>query len=130
MNVHATTQNTPAERALIDLFETSLPGLPGDAAIAARRNRAFDQIRSGLPTRKVEAWHYTDLRRLMAAVPGPDASSVAAEIYPLLEGSVVLSVLNGRAGAVPVIDAEDRVVGMVSYVDVLHCTLASMRARA
>lgn len=104
MNVHATTQNTPAERALIDLFETSLPGLPGDAAIAARRNRAFDQIRSGLPTRKVEAWHYTDLRRLMAAVPGPDASSVAAEIDPLLEGSVVLSVLNGRAGAVPVID--------------------------
>jgi Fe-S cluster assembly protein SufD len=97
MNVHATTQNTPAERALIDQFETSLPGLPGDATVAARRTRAFDTLRKGLPTRKVEAWHYTDLRRLLASVPSPDVKGQAAALAPLLEGSSILSVANGKA---------------------------------
>lgn len=82
MNVHATTNHTPAERALIDQFETSLPGLPGDATGAARRTRAFDTLRKGLPTRKVEAWHYTDLRRLLASVPSPDAKAGAAALAP------------------------------------------------
>lgn len=100
MNVHATTNHTPAERALIDQFETSLPGLPGDPTVAARRTRAFDTLRKGLPTRKVEAWHYTDLRRLLASVPSPDAKAGAAALAPLLEGSTILSVANGKAGPV------------------------------
>lgn len=100
MNVHATTNQTPAERALIDQFETSLPALPGDATVAARRARAFDTLRKGLPTRKVEAWHYTDLRRLLSSVPSPDAKGQAAALAPLLEGSTILSVVNGKAGPV------------------------------
>ena len=98
MNVHATTNQTPAERALIDQFETSLPSLPGDATVAARRTRAFDTLRKGLPTRKVEAWHYTDLRRLLSAVPSPDAKGQAAGPDPLLAGAAVLKVVNGKAG--------------------------------
>ncbi|MGY6709627.1 MAG: Fe-S cluster assembly protein SufD [Rhizobiaceae bacterium] len=104
MNVHATTQNTPAEQALIAQFEASLPGLPGDATVAARRARAFDTLRNGLPTRKVEAWHYTDLRRLLASVPSPDAKEQVAALAPLLEGAKILSVANGKAGSPVEID--------------------------
>lgn len=104
MNVHAPTNQTPAERALIDQFDSSLSGLPGDAAVAARRNRAFDIVRAGLPTRKVEAWHYTDLRRLLASVPSPDAKGSAPSLAPLIEGSSILTVANGQAGAAPAIE--------------------------
>src|SRR5690606_13240329 len=64
-------------------------------------------IKAGLPTRRIEAWHYTDLRRLLTAAPAHDASLVASAVAPLLSGSVVLPVLNGISGqAVPLDGAE------------------------
>src|SRR5262249_45090009 len=51
----------------------------------------------GLPTRRVETWHYTDLRRLLTSVPAFDATKDAKPAEPLIEGSSVLPVLNGVA---------------------------------
>ncbi len=99
MNIQATTPNTAAETALIAEFDRRLRALPGDPAVAARRSRAFDLVRKGLPTRRVEAWHYTDLRRLLSSVPAHDGSVGAAPLAPLLEGSAVFPVLNGHAEA-------------------------------
>jgi Fe-S cluster assembly protein SufD len=56
--------------------------LPGDEAVAARRNAAFDVFaKQGLPHRRIEEWKYTDLRALMRdakplASP-PDAAAKA-----------------------------------------------------
>jgi Fe-S cluster assembly protein SufD len=99
MNMHAAPQRTAAETALIDGFAARFSDLPGDAAIALRRDEAVEQLKAGLPTRRIEAWHYTDLRRLLARVPDFDPTAQVADIAPLLEGSTVLSLRNGRATA-------------------------------
>jgi Fe-S cluster assembly protein SufD len=98
MNFHAQTSFTAAEEALIEQFEARRDALPGNGAVFEKRGRALDLIRAGLPTRKVEAWHYTDLRRLLAAIPAIEKRADAAPVVPLLEGASVLQLLNGEAG--------------------------------
>jgi Fe-S cluster assembly protein SufD len=73
---------TAAEIALAQTFAQARDRLPGDEAIMARRNAAFDVFaKEGLPHRRIEEWKYTDLRALMRdakplASP-PDASAKA-----------------------------------------------------
>lgn len=99
MNIHSTPKLTAAETALIDAFGERLSDLPGDAAVAVKRDDAVEALKAGLPTRRVEAWHYTDLRRLLTAVPGHDSTLAARAKPALLAGSTVLPVLNGVSGA-------------------------------
>lgn len=104
MNMRAEIQRTPAEAALVAAFDERLSLLPGDGTVMVKRDNAIEQVKAGLPTRRVEAWHYTDLRRLLAAVPEFDASANAVAVAPLLEGSTVLPVANGVSSAVSGID--------------------------
>jgi len=76
---------TAAEAALAENFAGARARLPGDGAVAARREAAFDSfVRSGLPHRRIEDWKYTDLRALMreakplAGPPDPAALARAA----------------------------------------------------
>ncbi len=97
MNMQTTTRLTAAEAALIEAFNNEIGELPGDGAVIAIRDRLLDDLKtSGLPTRRVEAWHYTDLKTLLRAVPvqAGDAGSDARD--PLVEGSPVLPVIQGR----------------------------------
>nr|WP_263485412.1 Fe-S cluster assembly protein SufD [Mesorhizobium sp. ES1-4] len=98
MNMHPQPQRTPAETALIDAFGDRLSLLPGDGAVMLKRDDAIEAIKHGLPTRRIESWHYTDLRRLLNAVPDFDPTAVAKPIAPIVEGSAVLSILNGNSG--------------------------------
>ena len=95
MNMHAQPQRTPAETALIDAFGERLSLLPGDGAVMVKRDDAIEAIKHGLPTRRVESWHYTDLRRLLTSVPAFDPAAATKAIAPVIEGSAVLPVLNG-----------------------------------
>ncbi len=95
MNMHAQPQRTPAETALIDAFGERLSLLPGDGAVMLKRDDAIESIKHGLPTRRIESWHYTDLRRLLNAVPDFDPAAAAKAIAPIVEGSAVLAILNG-----------------------------------
>ena len=104
MNMRAEIQRTPAEAALVDAFGERLSLLPGDGAVMVKRDDAIEQVKNGLPTRRVEAWHYTDLRRLLATVPDFDASAKAKSVAPLIEGSTVLSLANGVSQAVSSIE--------------------------
>ncbi|TJW17723.1 MAG: Fe-S cluster assembly protein SufD [Mesorhizobium sp.] len=107
MNIHTTPQRTPAETALIDAFGERLSLLPGDGAVMLKRDDAIEAIKNGLPTRRVESWHYTDLRRLLNLNPVPDFDPAASPkaIAPVVDGSAVLPVLNGVSSAkVPDID--------------------------
>ncbi|WP_157014856.1 Fe-S cluster assembly protein SufD [Mesorhizobium xinjiangense] len=104
MNIQTQPQRTPAETALIDAFGERVSYLPGDSVVTVKRDEAIEALKTGLPNRKVEAWHYTDLRRLLATVPAWDGTLAAEACEPLVAGSSVLAVLNGQAGKVGTID--------------------------
>ncbi len=68
---------TQTELLLASTFEACKAKLPGTAGVARWREDAFNVFAAlGLPHRRIEAWHYTDLRALMrealpvAAAPG------------------------------------------------------------
>jgi Fe-S cluster assembly protein SufD len=66
VNAEVTVVKTAAEAALAQTFAQARGRLPGDDAIAARRDAAFDVFaKQGLPHRRIEEWKYTDLRALM-----------------------------------------------------------------
>jgi Fe-S cluster assembly protein SufD len=88
MNMHVPRILTAGEKALLAAMESALPGLPGNGDVARRREEALGLLRAeGLPSRKIEAWHYTDLRTLLRALP---AGSQAQLGSALVEGAVVL----------------------------------------
>ncbi len=78
MTLHRAIAKTAAETTLAEQF-SALRG----AAPSPRREAAFRRFEeAGLPTRRVEAWHYTDLRAaLTSAAPlaeAPDAAAIEA----------------------------------------------------
>jgi Fe-S cluster assembly protein SufD len=102
MNAKVTPIRTAAETALTERFAAirgSLPGLP------AVREQAFTRFAAtGLPSRRVEAWKYTDLRAAMRdAAPLADRPNEAETIVALKgpsplagQGRVTLSFVNGH----------------------------------
>jgi Fe-S cluster assembly protein SufD len=80
MNAPIVAPRTTAETALAEAFDAALPALPGGDAVRKLREAAFSAFyAAGLPHRRVEAWHYTDLRALMrAALPLAAPPSAAA----------------------------------------------------
>ena len=70
-----------AEAALIERFSALKQALPGNGAMAERRQAAFDQFAAaGLPSRRVEAWKYTDLRAFLRDVPASAPEPTLADI--------------------------------------------------
>jgi Fe-S cluster assembly protein SufD len=107
VNMHQTPpiQLTAAEKALIEAFGERFGDLPGDSETAMRRDAAIETLKTrGLPTRRVEQWHYTDMRRLLTALPGKGAAAETKPVKTLIEGSAIAAVINGTAGRAPKID--------------------------
>ena len=79
MNADIIPARTPAEIFLARAFDASKAGLPGNTDVAKWREASFKAFNaSGLPHRRIEAWHYTDLRTLMRdALPLATAPSAA-----------------------------------------------------
>jgi len=76
---------TAAERAIIDVFSRSSASLPGSGWVAKVRGDAIAWLdEHGLPTRRVEAFKYTDLRERIkeawAPVSGPSAELTIAQL--------------------------------------------------
>lgn len=100
MNMQAKPPRTAAEQAILDAFVAVLGDLPGDAAVTSARDRLMSEFTgSGLPGRRVESWHYTDLRTLLRALPGAE-SGAAAQVDPVVAGSRVLPFVQGRSSDV------------------------------
>jgi|UniRef100_Q11HF2 Fe-S cluster assembly protein SufD len=97
MNLQVQVRHTAAEEALLSAYSERAASLPGDERTAEKREQAVEILKKGLPNRRVEAWHYTDLRRLLSTVPAFEAATHLEQREPLLPGSVVLPVLNGIA---------------------------------
>ena len=105
MNVHSKPELTAAEEKLVAQFAARATDLPGDAAVMTARDRAMETLKRGLPTRKVEAWHYTDLRRLLSQVPEFDPSALPDALEPLVPGANLFTVPEGHADKRPDIEA-------------------------
>lgn len=94
---------TETEIALAGAFETvrgKLAGQPRVASLRADAAALFAQ--AGLPSRRVEAWHYTDLRATMKSLAplaeAPDAARIAAAravLSPAQEGQVRAVLVDG-----------------------------------
>lgn len=87
-----TLTHTRAEAALIESFERVAPSLPGDERVRKQRRAALQRFaETGLPSRRVEAWKYTDLRAgLKEALPPVelrpvhvDEAALSAALGPL-----------------------------------------------
>ncbi|ACB93759.1 SufB/SufD family protein [Beijerinckia indica] len=80
MSAQIIPSRTPAETTLVESFGAVKATLPGTADVAKLREENFAAfVEAGLPHRRVESWHYTDLRTIMrealplAPVPTPAA---------------------------------------------------------
>jgi Fe-S cluster assembly protein SufD len=94
---------TKAETALMAQFEALRRELPDDAGMAAREAAIARFAASGLPHRRIEAYHYTDLRNLLREA-APRAAEPAAEAGESVEAGRFLGdlraheiiIVNGR----------------------------------
>jgi Fe-S cluster assembly protein SufD len=97
MTIQTPIKLTAAETALLEAFGGTIGQLPGDAAVTTQRSTLIGAIKSaGLPTRRRESWHYTDLRSLMTGVPAGSPEGVSP-VEPLIENAELLSLVNGVA---------------------------------
>lgn len=96
MNIQTARPRTAAESALIDTFGERLSELAGNTDVVTARDTALEALKiQGLPSRRIESWHYTDLRTLLRSVaPFDDAAGTAAK-PPLLAGSHMIATSNG-----------------------------------
>lgn len=100
MNMQTAITMTAAETALVDAYTAAIGDLPGEGAVLSARDALLADLRThGLPTRRLESWHYTDLRALLRSVPALEPTAFAERVDPLVPGSSVLAVLNGKADA-------------------------------
>jgi Fe-S cluster assembly protein SufD len=95
MTANVKVIRTEAETALIDMFEARRSTLPG---AQAERQAAIETFaRLGLPHRRVESWHYTDLRaamRVVSPIEAPAKATAAIARNALTQG-LRLVVLDG-----------------------------------
>ncbi|WP_343314358.1 Fe-S cluster assembly protein SufD [Brucella sp. BE17] len=91
-----TRQRTSAESALIDSFDERIGGLPGNGDIVIARDNALEALKeNGLPSRRIESWHYTDFRTLLKNVSPFDAAAGTQAIPSLLAGTPIVATSNG-----------------------------------
>ena len=95
MSNQSQMQLTPAEQAVVAAAE-ALAGQDRDGAVRAGRLTAVNMLKSaGLPTRRQERWHYTDLRALVS-----EADIRSAQDAPDADGPA-FKMVNGRFVGVP-----------------------------
>lgn len=98
MTLQANTRLTAAEAALVEAYNMQISDLPGDAEVLSARDRMLDDLKTGgLPTRRIESWHYTDLKTLVKTWPALEGADTAKVLPPVVAGSSVLAVLQGAA---------------------------------
>jgi Fe-S cluster assembly protein SufD len=90
MNATLRPARPPAEAALIDSFEALR-----NRGVSPSREAAFARfVERGLPSRRIEAWHYTDLRTLLKSAPPalvePAPASLAGALFELGGGRDLL----------------------------------------
>ncbi|MBC2885058.1 Fe-S cluster assembly protein SufD [Ochrobactrum sp. CM-21-5] len=98
MNIQTARPRTPAESVLIDSYTTRIGDLPGNGDVVVARDTALEALKiQGLPSRRIESWHYTDFRTLLKGVAEFDNAAGTQPVPALLAGSSVIATSNGVA---------------------------------
>ncbi|WP_421850696.1 Fe-S cluster assembly protein SufD [Oricola sp.] len=123
MTLQSSLPLTAAETSLVEQF-TELSGwLPGNADVVGRRDRSIQALKdAGLPTRRAEAWHYTDLRRLLVNVPAIDHAAHAEDAEGLLPSAKCFVVKNGKVAQFANVDG----VNATSMADALRADISGV----
>ncbi|WP_295732506.1 Fe-S cluster assembly protein SufD [uncultured Bartonella sp.] len=88
---------TAAEQAIVDIFGQKLGDFPGNSEVMSTRDSIVEQFkRVGIPSRKREYWHYTDLRTLLKTVPNFSDEGDGLSCDPLLPKGSVYAIFNGK----------------------------------
>jgi Fe-S cluster assembly protein SufD len=126
MTAQVTPIRTETERTLAEQLRAA-PALAGNARFSERREAAILAFeRNGLPSRRVEAWKYTDLRALMKQAPEAAGTPVEAELAAARRLPPVLSLAD--AVTIDIVNGAPQGVGQpIDGVTVL--TLADAVAR-
>ena len=98
MNSIVPIKLTEAETALLAAYNDQIGNLPGNGDVMTARDRLIHELKTfGLPTRRVEAWHYTDLRNLLRQLPVSGDAAAKLRVEPLIAKSAVLAVVDGMS---------------------------------
>lgn len=85
------------EKDIINNFNRYINELPGDKAVCKIRKKAIEQFQMiHLPSRKIENWHYTNLRTLLKSVSSFSKAYDNQLVDALLLKSAVFSMNNGK----------------------------------
>ncbi|GAA4663899.1 Fe-S cluster assembly protein SufD [Bartonella pachyuromydis] len=86
------------EKDILNHFNQCISNLPGDEIVRAVRERAIELFKTTrLPSRKIESWHYTNLRTLLKSVSDFAPTNANEQcINALLSESAVFSIENGK----------------------------------
>jgi Fe-S cluster assembly protein SufD len=103
MNAPVTNLKTAAETELSKLFAAAKP-----KGAESLRSEAFARVEAtGLPHRRIEAWHYTDLRAMMRSAaplsPAPSADCAATRPWSLVKHDAVFAFVDGWLVESPVL---------------------------
>ena len=97
---------TAAEQAIVDIFGQKLGDFPGNSDVMSTRDSIVEQFkRVGIPSRKREYWHYTDLRTLLKTIPAFTDEGDGLPRDPLLTKNSVFAIFNGKTLAAPEINS-------------------------
>ncbi|EJF87897.1 FeS assembly protein SufD [Bartonella vinsonii subsp. arupensis OK-94-513] len=85
------------EKDILNNFNQCISSLPGDSGVRAVRKKAIELFqKTGLPSRKIESWHYTNLRTLLKSVSGLSEINDEQFVEALLSESTIFSIKNGK----------------------------------
>lgn len=116
MSVIPQREMTTSEAAIVENFGQRLGDFPGDSSVMSSRDNVIEQFKTnGLPSRKQEYWHYTDLRTLLKTVPAFNVEGDGRAVEPLIAKSAVFAIFNGKTLNAPKIDN----VSIDRYADAL-----------
>ncbi|EJF88883.1 Fe-S cluster assembly protein SufD [Bartonella tamiae] len=83
--------------SLIECYHSSLGSLPGGASVISARDNVIEQMKEvGIPSRKIEYWHYTDLPTLIKTIPAFENEDKGSAVTPLFSKSPIFATFNGK----------------------------------
>ncbi|GAA5107074.1 Fe-S cluster assembly protein SufD [Bartonella jaculi] len=97
MPMNARQELRAVEEDIINNFNQCIGDLPGNDVVRAVRKEAIKLFQKVLlPSRKIESWHYTNLRALLKSVSDFSETTSSQLVAPLFSESSVFSIENGK----------------------------------
>lgn len=97
MKVNTEQELLTIEKDILNNFNQWVSTLPGDRTVQAIREKAIKLFQtSRLPSRKIENWHYTNLRTLLKSVSDFSKEYDEQFVPGLLSENIVFSIKNGK----------------------------------